>query len=156
MAHAIFKVGLFLGVGVIDHEIGTRDVSKIGAARRAMPTTTLAMVLSLLSMAGIIPLLGFATKEKALVALLDLERDAVAWWRSLEWSSGRCSRSPTAFVCFEPCYEAMLRPNVRRSRPTRRWMPTSHSSVAVVSHSPDQWWWRPPYHSQRALRPQRS
>ncbi|MGA1258504.1 MAG: proton-conducting transporter membrane subunit, partial [Ilumatobacteraceae bacterium] len=77
VAHAIFKVGLFLGVGVIDHEIGTRDVSKIGAARRAMPTTTLAMVLSLLSMAGIIPLLGFATKEKALVALLDLERDAV-------------------------------------------------------------------------------
>jgi multicomponent Na+:H+ antiporter subunit A len=77
VAHAIFKVGLFLGVGVIDHEIGTRDVSKIGAARRAMPTTTLAMALSLLSMAGIIPLLGFATKEKALVALLDLERDAV-------------------------------------------------------------------------------
>ena len=77
VAHAIFKVGLFLGVGVIDHEIGTRDVSKIGAARRAMPTTTVAMVLSLLSMAGIIPLLGFATKEKALVALLDLERDAV-------------------------------------------------------------------------------
>ena len=77
VAHAIFKVGLFLGVGVIDHEIGTRDVSKIGAARRAMPTTSLAMALSLLSMAGIIPLLGFATKEKALVALLDLERDAV-------------------------------------------------------------------------------
>ena len=71
VAHAIFKAGLFLGVGVIDHELGTRDVSKIGAARRSVPVSVVAIGACLLSMAGIIPLFGFATKEKALVALLD-------------------------------------------------------------------------------------
>lgn len=73
VAHAIFKAGLFLGVGVIDHELGTRDVSKIGAARRSVPVSVVAIGACLLSMAGIIPLFGFATKEKALVALLDAE-----------------------------------------------------------------------------------
>lgn len=73
VAHAIFKVGLFLGVGVIDHELGTRDVSQISGARRQLPITTAALGLSLLSMAGIIPLFGFATKEKAIVALLDAD-----------------------------------------------------------------------------------
>ena len=73
VAHAIFKAGLFLGVGVIDHELGTRDVSKIGAVRRSVPVSVVAIGACLLSMAGIIPLFGFATKEKALVALLDAE-----------------------------------------------------------------------------------
>lgn len=73
VAHAIFKAGLFLGVGVIDHELGTRDVSKIGAARHSVPVSVVAIGACLLSMAGIIPLFGFATKEKALVALLDAE-----------------------------------------------------------------------------------
>jgi multicomponent Na+:H+ antiporter subunit A len=73
VAHAIFKAGLFLGVGVIDHELGTRDVAKIGAARRSVPVSVVAIGACLLSMAGIIPLFGFATKEKALVALLDAE-----------------------------------------------------------------------------------
>lgn len=73
VAHAIFKAGLFLGVGVIDHELGTRDVAKIGAARRSVLVSVVAIGACLLSMAGIIPLFGFATKEKALVALLDAE-----------------------------------------------------------------------------------
>lgn len=83
VAHAIFKAGLFLGVGVIDHELGTRDVSKIGSARRVAPISVAAIGACLLSMAGIIPLFGFATKEKAIVALLDAEYGlvgSVALW----------------------------------------------------------------------------
>lgn len=71
VAHAVFKAGLFLGVGVIDHEIGTRDVSRIAAARGKVPVVVAALAASTLSMAGVIPLFGFVTKEKALVALLD-------------------------------------------------------------------------------------
>ena len=73
LAHAVFKVALFLGVGVIDHELGTRDVTKLAAARIRLPFVTSALVASTLSMAGVIPLFGFVTKEKALVALLDAE-----------------------------------------------------------------------------------
>jgi multicomponent Na+:H+ antiporter subunit A len=71
VAHAVFKAGLFLGVGVIDHEIGTRDVSRIGSARDKVPVSLAALAACTLSMAGIIPLFGFVTKEKSLVALLD-------------------------------------------------------------------------------------
>jgi multicomponent Na+:H+ antiporter subunit A len=73
LAHAVFKVALFLGVGVIDHELGTRDVTKLAAARTRLPLVFVALVASTLSMAGMIPLFGFVTKEKALVALLDAE-----------------------------------------------------------------------------------
>jgi multicomponent Na+:H+ antiporter subunit A len=72
-AHAIFKIGLFLGVGVIDHELGTRDIRVIAAARKHVPFTVAAIGLGSLSMAGVIPLFGFVTKEKALVALLEAE-----------------------------------------------------------------------------------
>lgn len=78
LAHAVFKVGLFLGVGVIDHQIGTRDIRKFGGLRTKMPITVAALVAGALSMAGMIPLLGFATKEKALVALLHAEIGSVA------------------------------------------------------------------------------
>jgi multicomponent Na+:H+ antiporter subunit A len=83
VAHAIFKAGLFLGVGVIDHEIGTRDVSRIGSARSKVPISVAALVACTLSMAGIIPLFGFVTKEKSLVALLDSDLGvvgAIALW----------------------------------------------------------------------------
>jgi multicomponent Na+:H+ antiporter subunit A len=73
LAHAVFKVALFLGVGVIDHELGTRDVTKLAAVRTRLPLVFFALVASTLSMAGVIPLFGFVTKEKALVALLDAE-----------------------------------------------------------------------------------
>ena len=83
VAHAIFKAGLFLGIGVIDHEIGTRDVAHISTARRVVQISVLAIGALLFSMAGIIPLFGFTTKEKALVALLDADVGAagtVALW----------------------------------------------------------------------------
>lgn len=73
LAHAVFKMGLFLGVGVIDHELGTREIGKIAAARKRVPLTVAAIGLGSLSMAGVIPLFGFVTKEKALVALLEAE-----------------------------------------------------------------------------------
>jgi multicomponent Na+:H+ antiporter subunit A len=70
-AHAIFKAGLFLGVGVVDHATGTRDIRRLSGLARELRLVALTMALGAASMAGLIPLLGFATKEKALVALLD-------------------------------------------------------------------------------------
>jgi multicomponent Na+:H+ antiporter subunit A len=78
LAHAVFKVGLFLGVGVIDHDLGTREVSKLAEARARLPLVTASLVAATLSMAGIIPFFGFVTKEKALVALLEADLGNVA------------------------------------------------------------------------------
>ena len=73
VAHAIFKAGLFLGVGLIDHTFGSRDITVLSGVGRRMRWMAALAAANALSMAGVIPLLGFATKEKALVGLIDAE-----------------------------------------------------------------------------------
>ena len=63
LVHALYKAALFLGVGAIDHEAGTRDVRHLGGLAKAMPLTAFAVVASALSMAGLPPLFGFVAKE---------------------------------------------------------------------------------------------
>jgi multicomponent Na+:H+ antiporter subunit A len=70
LAHALFKAALFMTVGVIDHETGTRDLDQLGGLRHSLPLTAAAGTLAALSMAGLPPLLGFITKEEALAALV--------------------------------------------------------------------------------------
>jgi multicomponent K+:H+ antiporter subunit A len=61
--HAIFKASLFMAVGIIDHETGTRDMRLLRGLRRTMPyTATLAIVASA-AMAGVPLLNGFLSKE---------------------------------------------------------------------------------------------
>ncbi len=61
--HATFKAASFMIVGIIDHQTGTREISKLGGVLKFMPyTATLAMVAAA-SMAGIAPLNGFLSKE---------------------------------------------------------------------------------------------
>jgi multicomponent Na+:H+ antiporter subunit A len=63
LVHALYKAALFLGVGAIDHEAGTRDVRLLGGLAGAMPLTAFAVAASALSMAGLPPLFGFVAKE---------------------------------------------------------------------------------------------
>ena len=63
MNHATFKASLFMAVGIIDHETGTRDIGRLSGLMRAMPITgTLALVASA-AMAGVPLLNGFLSKE---------------------------------------------------------------------------------------------
>jgi len=77
VAHALFKGGLFMVAGLIDHETGTRDLRKLGGLRHAMPLTFAAAALGALSMSGIPPFFGFLAKEEIYAAL------AAGDWRSL-------------------------------------------------------------------------
>ena len=63
LVHALYKAALFLGVGAIDHEAGTRDARLLGGLAWAMPLTAFAVVASALSMAGLPPFFGFLAKE---------------------------------------------------------------------------------------------
>jgi multicomponent Na+:H+ antiporter subunit A len=71
VAHAGYKGALFLVAGVIDHEVGTRDISALKGLRRAMPITAAAGAAAALSMAGLPLTLGFVAKDGAYAALLD-------------------------------------------------------------------------------------
>ncbi|WP_459614476.1 monovalent cation/H+ antiporter subunit A [Bordetella sp. 2513F-2] len=61
--HATFKASLFMAAGIVDHETGTRDMTRLSGLYSAMPlTATLAMVAAA-SMAGVPLLNGFISKE---------------------------------------------------------------------------------------------
>ena len=79
IAHACFKSGLFMLMGVVDHQAGTRMIDRLPALRRTMPWTFWATVVGLASMAGIPPLLGFISKEKVFTSFLDIESTGLAW-----------------------------------------------------------------------------
>lgn len=68
LAHALFKAALFMFVGVLDHEAGTRDIRELARLRLTMPVTKAAITLAALSMAGVPPLLGFVSKETLFTA----------------------------------------------------------------------------------------
>ena len=61
--HASFKACLFLLVGIVAHELHTRDIRKMGGLRKEMPITFILMIIAGCSMAGIPPLNGYLSKE---------------------------------------------------------------------------------------------
>jgi multicomponent Na+:H+ antiporter subunit A len=73
VTHAVFKAPLFMVVGAVDHSTGTRDIRHLGGLRRQMPVLAVVGGLAAASMAALPPLLGFASKEKALDALVTAE-----------------------------------------------------------------------------------
>lgn len=76
LAHSLYKGGLFMAAGAVDHEAGTRDITQLGGLFRVMPLTGVAVVLAALSLAGLPPVLGFIGKEVLYVAALQA---APAW-----------------------------------------------------------------------------
>ncbi|WP_319407183.1 hydrogen gas-evolving membrane-bound hydrogenase subunit E [uncultured Desulfosarcina sp.] len=63
LVHSLYKSALFLVVGIIDHETGTRQVEHIGGLIRTMPMTTFGAATAAMSMAGFPLFLGFIGKE---------------------------------------------------------------------------------------------
>ena len=61
--HSTFKGCLFMVVGIIDHETGTRDIRKLGGLMNLMPITFTLMLIGSFAMAGLPPFNGFLSKE---------------------------------------------------------------------------------------------
>lgn len=64
--HAFFKALLFLGSGSVNHATGTFDMRYMGGLRIAMPITYITFIIGSLSLAGIVPLAGFWSKDEIL------------------------------------------------------------------------------------------
>ncbi|MGI9579445.1 MAG: hydrogen gas-evolving membrane-bound hydrogenase subunit E [Microthrixaceae bacterium] len=77
LAHALFKASLFLSVGIVDHEAGTRDMRRLRGLLRALPVVAASVIVAGASMAAIPPTFGFVAKEKALDGLLDVNIGAI-------------------------------------------------------------------------------
>lgn len=61
--HAAFKGSLFMMVGIVDHETGTRDIRLLSGLAKTMPYTALIAGIGCLAMAGVPPFNGFLSKE---------------------------------------------------------------------------------------------
>ncbi|MFD1661724.1 hydrogen gas-evolving membrane-bound hydrogenase subunit E [Streptomyces caeni] len=62
-AHALFKATLFMLIGILDKEAGSRDIRELSGLMRVMPVTATLTGLAGLSLAGVPPLIGFVSKE---------------------------------------------------------------------------------------------
>jgi multicomponent K+:H+ antiporter subunit A len=73
--HATFKASLFMAVGIIDHESGTRDIRKLRGLIHMMPFTATLAIIASAAMAGVPLLNGFLSKE-------------MFFSETLQWGSG--------------------------------------------------------------------
>ncbi len=77
VVHSLYKAALFLMIGIVDHETGTREVDRLRGLGRKMPLTFLGGAIAGLSMAGIPPLVGFIGKEFLYKAGLGLDQGMI-------------------------------------------------------------------------------
>ena len=63
LAHSLYKGTLFLVVGALDHETGTREIAQLGGLFPVMRLTAIGGGLAALSMAGLPLFFGFISKE---------------------------------------------------------------------------------------------
>ena len=79
LAHAFFKALLFLAAGNIIHAMhDEQDMRKYGGLFRQMPRTSWAFLIGSLSLIGVIPLVGYFSKEQILGAAFSKPDDPLA------------------------------------------------------------------------------
>ena len=84
--HSTFKGALFMVVGIVDHNVGTRDVRRLGGLMSLMPVTFSIALIGSFSMAGLPPFNGFLSKEMffdAVVNVRHLEFFSIGAWGTL-------------------------------------------------------------------------
>ncbi|TXL57997.1 NADH-quinone oxidoreductase subunit 5 family protein [Aeromicrobium terrae] len=69
VSHGAYKALLFLGCGVVMHAVGTSALSAMGGLRTTLPATFWTMTIGFAALAGIIPTVGFFTKDRVLESI---------------------------------------------------------------------------------------
>ncbi|MEM2005506.1 MAG: proton-conducting transporter membrane subunit [Zestosphaera sp.] len=69
VAHAIYKAALFMDSGVVEVLTHTRSIEKLGYVSRLAPGETLSAMISVLSLIGVPPTLGFLSKLAVFTSL---------------------------------------------------------------------------------------
>ena len=79
--HAIYKSCLFLGAGVVEQKTGTVNMDRLGGLASRMPVVFAATLIASLSISGIPPLNGFASKWMVYQAIIESgQSSGTLWW----------------------------------------------------------------------------
>jgi formate hydrogenlyase subunit 3/multisubunit Na+/H+ antiporter MnhD subunit len=70
LAHSLGKAGLFLCVGIVEHETHTRDLRELGGLIKRMPITAVSFILCALNIVGLPPTAGFFGKLMIILGLV--------------------------------------------------------------------------------------
>ncbi|WP_141923805.1 hydrogen gas-evolving membrane-bound hydrogenase subunit E [Haloactinospora alba] len=97
LAHGFFKGALFLTVGVIDKQTGTRTIGELAGLGRRMPLLAAGAAAAAASMAGVPPMLGFVGKEAALEAFVPGHTPQLPGWASVAVLLGIAGASVLTF-----------------------------------------------------------
>ena len=69
--NALYKSGLFLSAGAIEHRTGKEDIDDLGGLSKAMPVTFFAALIFAMSISGVPPFNGFASKWMIYQGIID-------------------------------------------------------------------------------------
>lgn len=105
-AHALFKATLFMLVGIIDREAGSRDIRELGGLWRVMPITAALTGLAAMSMAGAPPLVGFVAKEEAFYAFVGTSQ--ASWTQGAPWAGWAAAGVAVVGAALTFAYSARL------------------------------------------------
>ncbi|MBN1270228.1 MAG: NADH-quinone oxidoreductase subunit L [Kiritimatiellae bacterium] len=78
--HAIYKSCLFLCAGSVEKAAGTSDLDKLGGLARTLPITFVAFTVAALSISGIPPMNGFASKWMVYQGVIESGRSGSQLW----------------------------------------------------------------------------
>jgi multicomponent K+:H+ antiporter subunit A len=134
--HATFKAALFMTAGIVDHEAGTRDITRLGGLRHLMPITTSLAIVAAASMAGVPLLNGFLSKEMMLEEASHTIYAGQAWLFPLLATFGALlSAAYSARLIFHVFLGPKRgdSPHHPHDPPFGMWLPVAVLAVAVVA-----------------------
>jgi NADH-quinone oxidoreductase subunit L len=86
LAHGAFKALLFLAAGSVVHSVGgATSMSAMGGLRDKIPDTFVTMTLGFGALAGVVPLVGFFTKDAVVHAAYDEAVHGRLVWPAVAW-----------------------------------------------------------------------
>jgi formate hydrogenlyase subunit 3/multisubunit Na+/H+ antiporter MnhD subunit len=70
LMHSVAKGGLFLCAGIVEHNVHTKDITKMGGLYKRMPVTAAAFLFCAFSVMGIPPFGGFFAKHMVIEGIV--------------------------------------------------------------------------------------
>ncbi len=80
--NSLYKTGLFLSAGTVEHWAKTDEIEKLGGLARQMPVTFVSFLVCALAIAGVPPLNGFTSKWMVYQGIIEVGREG-NWFYSV-------------------------------------------------------------------------